>query len=76
MEEDDEEALRWAALERLPTFDRVRKATLLMGETDRREIDVDRLGVQERKILLERLVRVAEEDNERLLLKLRDRIDR
>ncbi|KAG6492651.1 ABC transporter G family member 44-like [Zingiber officinale] len=76
VEEDDEDALRRAALERLPTFDRVRKAILLMGETDRREIDVDRLGVQERKILLERLVRVAEEDNERLLLKLRDRIDR
>ena len=27
-EEDDEEALRWAALEKLPTYDRVRRAIL------------------------------------------------
>ena len=27
-EEDDEEALKWAALEKLPTFDRLRKGIL------------------------------------------------
>ncbi|KAF8696864.1 hypothetical protein HU200_036503 [Digitaria exilis] len=30
-EEDDEEALRWAALEKLPTYDRVRRAIVPLG---------------------------------------------
>ncbi|CAH2040392.1 unnamed protein product, partial [Thlaspi arvense] len=34
------------------------------------------LGYEERKNLVERLVKIAEEDNEAFLLKLRDRIDR
>ncbi|CAL9165196.1 unnamed protein product [Musa hybrid cultivar] len=74
--EDDEEALKWAALEKLPTYDRVRRGLLLMSEGELREIDVNRIGLEERKRLLERLVRVAEEDNERFLLKLRERIHR
>ncbi|WCJ40424.1 ABC transporter G family member 36 [Euphorbia peplus] len=76
-EEDDEEALKWAALEKLPTYDRLRKGILLsasLGATN--EIDVDNLGFQERKALLERLVKVAEEDNEKFLLKLKNRVDR
>ncbi|XWS16366.1 hypothetical protein CRYUN_Cryun34aG0080400 [Craigia yunnanensis] len=40
------------------------------------EIDVYDLGWQERKTLLKRLVRVAEEDNEMLLLKLKNHVDR
>lgn len=75
-DEDDEEALKWAALEKLPTYDRVRKGILTLAEGERKEVDIQSLGLQERKALLERLVRVAEEDNERFLLKLRDRIDR
>ncbi|RWW24786.1 hypothetical protein GW17_00010903 [Ensete ventricosum] len=74
--EDDEEALKWAALEKLPTYDRVRRGFLLMSEGELREIDVNRIGLEDRKSLLERLVRVPEEDNERFLLKLRERIDR
>lgn len=74
--EDDEEALRWAALEKLPTFNRLKKG-LLTGEGGlAREIDVKRLGLEERKSLLDRLVGIAEEDNEKFLLTLRDRIDR
>nr|AGT28053.1 pleiotropic drug resistance transporter 1 [Panax ginseng] len=76
-DEDDEEALKWASLEKLPTFDRLRKGLLLGSQgAGFNEVDVDNLGVQQRKNLLERLVRVAEEDNEKFLLKLRDRIDR
>jgi hypothetical protein len=71
-EEDDEDALTWAALERLPTHSRVRKGIVGDGEL----VDVAGLGFQERTRLLERLVRVAEEDHERFLLKLRQRIDR
>ncbi|RWW87996.1 hypothetical protein BHE74_00003150 [Ensete ventricosum] len=77
-DEDDEEALKWAALEKLPTYDRVRRGILALTEDGRQlqEVDIQRLGLQERKTLMERLVRVAEEDNERFLLKLKDRIDR
>ncbi|OAY63325.1 ABC transporter G family member 36 [Ananas comosus] len=75
-EEDDEEALKWAALEKLPTYDRVRRAILTLPEGERREVDVAKLGFRERKALLERLVRVAEDDNEAFLSKLKDRIDR
>ena len=75
-EEDDEEALKWAALEKLPTYDRLRKGILTTITGTANEIDVLNLGLQERKHLLERLVRVAEEDNEKFLLKLRNRIDR
>ncbi|KAL6614942.1 hypothetical protein ACP70R_037212 [Stipagrostis hirtigluma subsp. patula] len=84
-EEDDEEALRWAALEKLPTYDRVRRAFVpALGGGDGGggggkglvDVDVLSLGPQERLALLERLVRVADEDHERFLLKLKDRIDR
>ncbi|KAL5538741.1 hypothetical protein UlMin_046004 [Ulmus minor] len=75
-EEDDEEALKWAALEKLPTYARLRKGILATSRGEPTEIDVDDLGHKERKDLLERLIKVAEEDNERFLLKLRDRIDR
>ncbi|CAD6237901.1 unnamed protein product [Miscanthus lutarioriparius] len=81
-EEDDEEALRWAALEKLPTYDRVRRAMVPLDGAEAAggkglvDVDVLSLGPRERRALLERLVRVADEDNERFLLKLKDRIDR
>jgi len=75
-QEDDEEALKWAAIQKLPTFERLRKGLLTSLQGEATEIDVEKLGLQERKDLLERLVRLAEEDNEKFLLKLKDRIDR
>ncbi|KAF5726223.1 pleiotropic drug resistance protein 1-like isoform X2 [Tripterygium wilfordii] len=75
-EEDDEEALKWAAIERLPTYLRVRRGILAEAEGQAREIDINDLGLLERKNLLDRLVKIAEEDNERFLLKLKERIDR
>ncbi|KAG0538401.1 hypothetical protein BDA96_03G232900 [Sorghum bicolor] len=82
-EEDDEEALRWAAIERLPTCDRVRSAILpLGGDGDGHGhgggevVDVLGLGPRDRRALLERLVCVADEDNERFLLKVKERIQR
>ncbi|TVU07859.1 hypothetical protein EJB05_41231 [Eragrostis curvula] len=86
--DDDEEALRWAAIERLPTYSRVRTAILSSsaeaqqqpeGGASRpqyKEVDVRRLGVGERQEFIERVFRVAEEDNQRFLQKLRNRIDR
>jgi hypothetical protein len=78
-EEDDDEALRWAALERLPTYDRVRRGILALhegGGGEKVEVDVGRLGARESRALVERLVRAADDDHERFLLKLRERMDR
>ncbi|KAK6912142.1 ABC-transporter, N-terminal domain [Dillenia turbinata] len=76
IEEDDEEALKWASLERLPTFSRLRKGLLAIPEGPANEIDVKNMALHEKQILLSRLVNVAEEDNEKFLLKFRDRLDR
>jgi len=75
-EEDDEEALKWAALDKLPTYNRLKKGLLITSNGEVNEIDVTDMGTQRRKEVLERLVRDAEEDNEKFLLKLRERIDR
>ncbi|KAL8230374.1 hypothetical protein R6Q57_000152 [Mikania cordata] len=75
-EEDDEEALKWASLEKLPTFDRLKKGLLFGSTGASNEVDVDDLGTDDRKRLLDRLVKVADEDNEKFLLKLRNRLDR
>ncbi|KAG5227869.1 pleiotropic drug resistance protein [Salix suchowensis] len=76
-EEDDEEDLKWAALEKLPTYDRLRKGILRSASRGViNEIDIENLGFQERKQLLERLVKAAGEDNEKFLWKLKNRIER
>ncbi|KAI4350305.1 hypothetical protein L6164_004773 [Bauhinia variegata] len=75
-QEDDEEALKWAAIQKLPTIARLKKGLLTNEEGGANEIDVQKLGLQERRNLLERLVRIAEEDNEKFLLKLKNRIER
>ncbi|KAH7423683.1 hypothetical protein KP509_12G068400 [Ceratopteris richardii] len=77
---EEEEALKWAALQKLPTYDRLRRAVLSRivteGSVQYEEVDVRKLGLADRQQIIERVLRVAEEDNERLLLKLRDRIDK
>ncbi|XP_031499770.1 pleiotropic drug resistance protein 2-like isoform X2 [Nymphaea colorata] len=79
-EEDDEQALTWAALERLPTYDRMRRGVLRQVMDDGKvvlgEVDVRRLGVAGRRQLLDNVLRAVEEDNEKFLLRLRERADR
>ncbi|XP_059643270.1 pleiotropic drug resistance protein 1-like [Cornus florida] len=76
-DEDDEEALKWASLEKLPTYNRLKKGLLLGSHGGAAsEVDVHNLGLQERKNLMERLLKVVEEDNEKFLLKLKNRTDR
>lgn len=78
--EEDENNLIWAAIERLPTYDRLRKGMLKQvtdnGEVVHQAIDVVNLGMKDKKQLLESVLKVVEEDNERFLLRLRDRTDR
>lgn len=75
-EQDDEEALIWAALEKLPTYNRLKKGILTTSRGEANGVDVNNLGQQERKRLVDKLVKVAEVDNEEFLLKLKNRIDR
>ncbi|XP_029125540.1 pleiotropic drug resistance protein 1 [Cajanus cajan] len=74
--DDDEEELKWAAIEKLPTYLRMTRGILTESEGQLTEIDINKLGPLQRKNLVERLVKIAEQDNENFLLKLRNRIDR
>ncbi|XP_071709163.1 pleiotropic drug resistance protein 1-like isoform X6 [Rutidosis leptorrhynchoides] len=76
VEEDDEEALKWAAIEKLPTQLRLEQGILTEEEGQPREINIKNLDLAEKRNLLERLVNIAKEDNEKFLLKLKHRIDR
>ncbi|XP_044505622.1 ABC transporter G family member 39-like isoform X2 [Mangifera indica] len=78
--QDDEEELRWAAIERLPTYDRLRKAMLSEvlenGKVVHGEVDVTRLAIEDKKKLMDSILQLIEVDNENFLRKLRNRIDR
>lgn len=75
--DDDEEDLKWAAIEKLPTYLRMKRGILAEPEEGHpQEIDINKLCPLQRKNLVERLVKIAEKDHERFLLKFRERIDR
>nr|ASM90224.1 ABC-2 type transporter [Sesuvium portulacastrum] len=84
--EEDEEALRWAALEKLPTYNRLR-TSILQSYADsqnqngndkilHKEVDVRKLDMNDRIQFIDRLFKVAEDDNEKFLKKFRDRVDK
>ncbi|KAM4100328.1 hypothetical protein ACB094_05G059900 [Castanea mollissima] len=75
-EDDDEEALIWAALQKLPTYNRLTKGLLTTPQGETSEIDVHHHGLREKGSLIERLVKVPEEDHEKFLYKLKDRLER
>lgn len=78
-QDEDDESLKWAALERLPTFDRLRTSIRKKCEGGRvvtEHIDVRKMDLIERQMLMESLVKDAEEDNEMFLWRLRNRIDK
>ncbi|KAL1532411.1 transcription factor [Salvia divinorum] len=74
-DEDDEEALKWAVLEKLPTVARLRRG-ILVGSKGAQDVDVHDLGDEDKKKLVERLVSNVEIDNEKFLRRLKSRIDR
>jgi ABC-type multidrug transport system fused ATPase/permease subunit len=76
MANDDEEALKWAALERLPTYERVRNTLFQKASGGIDQIDVRNLSLLERQYLVDKLLKVTERDNEKFLYKLRRRIDK
>ncbi|KAG8056467.1 hypothetical protein GUJ93_ZPchr0002g24951 [Zizania palustris] len=74
--EDDEEELRRAALEKLPTYDRARTAVLAMPDGELREVNVQRLGALEKRALLQRIAGAVGDDHARFLTKFKERVDR
>jgi hypothetical protein len=76
----DQYALQWAAIERLPTLSSLfDKDDDDAGGTDNRGkqvIDVTKLGALERHVFIEKLIKHIENDNLRLLRKIRNRIDK
>ncbi|KAK6912136.1 hypothetical protein RJ641_024229 [Dillenia turbinata] len=54
-EEDDEEALKWASLEKLPTYNRLKKGLLTIPEGPTNEIDVKKLKSHEKQSLVNKL---------------------
>lgn len=82
--DDDEEALKWAAIEKLPTYDRLRTSIMQSfmepeipgNKTEHKEVDVRKLDMNERQNFIDKLFKVAEEDNEKFLQKFRNRIEK
>ncbi|KAF9592637.1 hypothetical protein IFM89_016294 [Coptis chinensis] len=82
-DDDDESALQWHAIERLPTFEKLRSSlTDIYDAGDgtkvegKRVTDVTKLGPVERRVFIEKLIKHIERDNLRLLQKLRRRVDK
>ncbi|PRQ53695.1 putative molybdate-transporting ATPase [Rosa chinensis] len=81
--DDDEVELRWAAIERLPTFERIRTSLFGCNKEDddhegksKRVVDVTKLEALERRVFIDKLLKQIEGDNQCLLQKLKERIDR
>lgn len=74
-EGEDEEELRWAALERLPTYKRVRRGIFKNVVGDTKEVDVSELDSPEQKLLLDRLINAVEDDPGRFFDRMRRRFD-
>lgn len=80
---DAQYAVQWAAIERLPTFERL-KSSLFDKDDDGNEldgegkqvVDVTKLGAMEKHLFIDKLIKHIENDNLRLLRKIRNRIDK
>ncbi|PIN02962.1 Pleiotropic drug resistance proteins (PDR1-15), ABC superfamily [Handroanthus impetiginosus] len=76
---DEEEAFQLAAIDRLPTFERLRSSLFDDNEDEakgKRVVDVTKLRAPERHMFIEKLIKHIEHDNLRLLHKMRKRIDK
>ncbi|KAL2516258.1 ABC transporter G family member 35 [Forsythia ovata] len=83
--EEEEEALTWAAIDKLPTYSRMRTSIfqfMVEGENNDTQIshnklvNVSKLDANTRKAFVARNFQVPEEDNEKFLKKIRDRMDK
>lgn len=78
-DDGDEENLRWAALEKLPTYDRMRRGIIRKVLDDGKhapdEVDIFNLNPRDGRELMDRVFKAVEDDNERFLRRFRDRLD-
>ncbi|KAL2516260.1 ABC transporter G family member 29 [Forsythia ovata] len=83
--EEEEDALTWAAIDKLPTYSRMRTSIfqlMVEGENNERQIphkklvDVSKLDANMRKEFVATNFQVPEEDNEKFLKKMKDRMDK
>ncbi|KAH0469807.1 hypothetical protein IEQ34_001365 [Dendrobium chrysotoxum] len=77
--DDDELQLQWGAIERLPTWRRLRLSLFKLPDGEHgsmRVVDVTQLEAVERHLFIENLVKNVEKDNQKLLKKFRERIKR
>ncbi|KAL0659096.1 hypothetical protein Bca4012_079681 [Brassica carinata] len=77
---DEEVRSQWAAIERLPTFERITTALFWSRDkqgrrNERRVMDVFKLEDLDRHLFIDELIRHVEDDNLRLLQKIKNRID-
>jgi len=76
-ESDDQLELEWAALEKLPTYHRLRTAILDPNgdaQEARGTIDVRHLAKGQRTSIVEKALATTEQDNERFLSKVKERL--
>ncbi|KAI3421393.1 uncharacterized protein J3R85_012430 [Psidium guajava] len=71
----EEEELRWAALERLPTYARVRRGIFKDVGGGSKEVGLSELEAQEQRLLLDRLVSSVDHDPERFFEQMRRRFE-
>lgn len=92
VEEDKELQSKWAAIEKLPTFKRIKTSFVDISQEEgsgstskeaawtrsssKRVVDVTKLGAVEKRLFIDRLIKHIENDNLQLLQKLRERMDR
>uniref|UniRef100_A0A1J3CWN6 ABC transporter G family member 32 n=1 Tax=Noccaea caerulescens TaxID=107243 RepID=A0A1J3CWN6_NOCCA len=74
-EAEDEEELQWAALQRLPTYSRIRRGIFrdMVGEP--KEIKIGNLEASEQRLLLDRLVKSVDHDPQQFFARVRKRFD-
>ncbi|KAG5525540.1 hypothetical protein RHGRI_031994 [Rhododendron griersonianum] len=73
---DDDYATKWAEYDRLPTFVQLRSSLLEENKGSKRVIEVTKTASLERHVFVEKLIKHIENDNLRLLQKMRKRIDK
>ena len=88
VEEDKELQSKWAAIEKLPTFKRIKTSYVDVSQEEeggssskdadgsKRVVDVTKLGAVEKRLFIDKLLKHIENDNLQLLQKLRQRMER
>lgn len=83
IENGDENELNWAAIERLPTIERLRTALFDQLENEegeksekKRVVNVTKLDAVQRRLLVQNLIKHITDDNLSLLQKQRERLER